>query len=328
MVEQRVPIIYTFDDNWVEAACVCFLSLAKNKNPETLYDFVILHRGLKQSNIKLLQRQLEPYSSIKLIFKQFDASVLDIGQINQRTSGSLITLDCFTRLFLPDLLSEYDKVIFSDVDVLFLQDMKPAFDVDLTDKYVGGVKDVITNQLIYQNKFENFSPEEAGGYIYAGFMVMNLDLMRQHNLKDRFIQEMPKSYRTQDQDIINKVCAGRIAYMHQKYTILSKNTIVKDLPSLSWLALQDEYQEALQDIVILHYAGQFKPWHSKFKQENDIIWWDYYRDSIVMRDEVYQKALWAYRWQRSLLGKFLRYVKGLLRPVANCYFKWKYQKAN
>ncbi|MDE4998687.1 glycosyltransferase, partial [Francisella tularensis] len=68
-------------------------------------------------------------------FHNVDESIFkDVPSDTRR--GWIIT---FYRLLIPKLLHQYDKVIYSDVDVLFQSDMSEVYYTDLTSYEWAGV---------------------------------------------------------------------------------------------------------------------------------------------------------------------------------------------
>lgn len=78
----------------------------------------------------------------------------------------------------------------------------------------------------------------------------------------------------QDQDILNITCKGAIRYLPLKYNRLAY------LPEEEYhrfveegLCTQEEYRQAMESPVIIHYAGD-KPW-KRYDTNLGSLWWEY-----------------------------------------------------
>ena len=99
-------------------------------------------------------------------------------------------------------------------------------------------------------------------YVNAGMLVMNLKQIRKDNMTLKFLELSKKNYTSQDQDVLNVACYGKIITLPPKF-----NAMIYRLKENSSL-LRDLYKE--EDIIeannspyIIHYAGKEKPWNSK-----------------------------------------------------------------
>ena len=138
---------------------------------------------------------------------------------------------------LPKLLPDtVDRIIYADVDVLFVRDLRDAHQIDMGANLLAGC-------------FDN--PE----YINSGFLVMNIAKFRQDNIYQQMIHwAETNETRYPDQDMLNTVCKNRIKSISRKF-----NTLVDG--GYSFLKTMDRTQHRdLKRPVMLHYAGRHKPW--------------------------------------------------------------------
>jgi lipopolysaccharide biosynthesis glycosyltransferase len=304
-----IPIVFTFNRNWVTAAAVCFYSLLKNKNKTTNYELIVIHSELLETDEIYLQKQLQSYHNTFLRFIKIDNSLINSFELTKRGSAPFSS-DCYTRLFIPDILNDYDKVIYSDVDVVFMGDLAEVFEADLSDNYLGVVKDVRMNNKILKGKQKYFSDKYFNHYFYAGFLCMNLQKIRNDKLRNVFIREAQKGHKTQDQDVLNISCYGSVRYLHQKYTILTYNINI-NRTYLENMNIFKEYEEALAEPVIYHYAGREKPWLYALPDMAHSLWWNYCREACCFNKKSYLLAKLRYYLFR--LSKFERKFRKLFK---------------
>ena len=266
----RIPIVFCFNDNWVLQAGVCLTSLLVNANENTFYDIFILHSEQCAFKDSLLNELPLRYGNCTITFrcvgKEFENAFIIRG----------ITIDTYYRMLIPIVIPEYDKIIYSDVDVIFRKDLSHIFEsTDLTDYYIAGVVDPSSHDEENRNYLKRLHliPED---YIYAGNIIINSKRMREDGIVQKLIHEANSStYKYQDMDIINIVCKGRIKKISPEFCLsihLRKSAIYQEDTYYS----KQELAESMKGGII-HYNGP-KPW-IQFCPDFD-IWWEYYRKSI------------------------------------------------
>ena len=173
MKKNIVPIAFAFDNNLVIPACICISSLLMNARPDTFYDIFILHSPKEELTKEKLDLLPHYYSNCRLQYRKVDATFDDAFEIRG------ITTPTYYRLLIPDLIPEYDKVIYSDVDVIFRMDLSQLYQSDLAGYLLAATKDLDLN-LSKEGKEYIVSTLGLiqGNYLQAGFIIMNNALMR------------------------------------------------------------------------------------------------------------------------------------------------------
>jgi Lipopolysaccharide biosynthesis proteins, LPS:glycosyltransferases len=276
----RVPIVFAFDNNLAMPAAVCFYSLLVNAKPTTAYDIYILHRGGEQLDLSQVER----------VMSQFPQSTLTLRDVGAEFDSSFeirgITTPAYYRLLIPQLIPEHDKVLYSDVDVIFRDDLTEIYRTDISGYYFGGVNSMshFDDELIkyYTRKLQI----DPSGIIYSGNLLINCKELREAtDVTNRILKESKGKYRFQDMDVINVVCKGHIKYLSPAFCLTNyiNKAIVENDSRLRPLWSEKELQTAM-DNGIIHYNGQ-KPW--KGYCPNFDIWWEYYRKSPIFDEKFY-----------------------------------------
>lgn len=306
----RIPIIFAFDNNLIEAACVCFTSLLHNAKPETFYDIYVLHSPhikLDESTLKKIQQQ---YSNCSIDFVPVDDSFEEAFEIRHVTKAT------YYRLLIPELFPDLEKAIYSDVDIIYRMDLQDIFLTDMSDTYVAGTLDIGMNtfELDYVNTLEI----KQWDYIQAGFLLMNLSKMRQDNMVKKFKTEAAKCHKYQDQDTLNISCKGHI-------TILPPCCNLNDCSYIQFLSVSPSLPSWITEAHIsqalkygnIHYSG-YKPWQ-RYCLAFD-IWWQYYRLSPIYNEYRYYKFFYDKTLLFDSLSLWKR-VKGVLRYFIHGRYK-------
>lgn len=276
----RIPIVFAFDNNLTMPAAVCFYSLLTNARHDTAYDIYILHRGGENLDLRLVER----------VMAQFPKSTLTLREVGDEFDSSFeirgITTAAYYRLLIPELIPEHHKVIYSDVDVIFRQDLWEVYNSDLNGNIIAGVNNLAHIDQDLRAHYEGTLHLQPDNIICSGFLVMDCKAMLREDMKSHFLSMARNKYKFQDQDILNISCAGRIKMLEPKFSLLtyiSAYAIEKGKDFFAPLWSADEIDEAMQHGNI-HYNGN-KPWRTWC--HNFDIWWEYYRQSPVFDEKFY-----------------------------------------
>lgn len=277
---KTVPIAFAFDNNLILPACVCISSLLINANQDTFYDIFILHSvdiNLKKEELNKLSKY---YENCKIRYRQVDNTFDSAFEIRG------ITTSTYYRLLIPDLISEYDKIIYSDVDVIFRSDLSDIyFSTNLNDNYVAGVNALIPFIPDMKTYYQEMGKVDIQGIIYAGNIIINSKKIKEDHIIDQFKKLAKSNFRFQDLDVLNIVCQNKIIYLKPYFCLTTYFTelSIKNKEILQQYWTDNEIEMALQNGIV-HYNGQ-KPW--KGYCINFDIWWEYYRKSPFFDQKFY-----------------------------------------
>lgn len=273
-----MPIFFTFDNNYVVPAAVAFFSLVNRAKKGVRYELFVLHHDIMVDNQVLLKRVSEQFGNASLTFidtGDFLIGEWSAGNWEGHAPWKHFTADTVVRCFGARFFPQYDKIIYSDVDVVFQDDISELMDVDISDVYCAGVRGYIRYD---KTNMSHLKPEHyemlKDCYLAGGIWVMNLKKIREDNLEARMLEIIRDDTivkRWNDQDVMNIACAGKVRFLPLNYI---------GYPSLrdSLMAgpfdspyTRDELYDSIIRPKIMHYAAQ-KPW--KTRTDWDVAWWD------------------------------------------------------
>lgn len=274
-----VPIAFCFDDTLEVPAGVCITSLLENANDDTFYDIFILYpeksKSLGTSKIKELPAV---YQNCKITFRPVENPFEGGYEIRG------ITNSAYLRLLIPELIPEYDKIMYHDVDVIFRKDLSKIFeDTNIANFYIAGVNSPggLTDKIRTKRNRQGY---DWKSYILSGDLILNSKLLRDDKIVDDFRYEVKNSkYEYQDMDIINKVCKDKIKRMPPEFCGTIEIFRLATYKVQQILYTQVELNQVLKEGIV-HYNGP-KPW-IKYCPNYD-IWWEYYRKSIFFDAKFY-----------------------------------------
>ncbi len=302
-----IPIVFAFDNNMEMPAGVAISSLLLNADKDTFYDIFILHAVDVDFSHSMINRLKEFFPHCNITFRIVEESFE--GALEVRG----ITKAAYYRLLIPKLVPEYDKILYSDVDVIFRQDLSDFYETPLVDCLVAGVNTSSVLDIEQFKYIRKIGIDPSSGYINSGSLVINSRLLLKEDKLSVFMKHIEKQYLFQDQDIINIVCCNRIKFFPLSFnlTVNHYDAIVCDYKSSKTQLPENEKYLALKRGTI-HYNGA-KPWNEVCL--NMDIWWDYYRKSIFF-DEKFAYDFWynqTYRIERMSLWKRVKQVARYFR---------------
>lgn len=278
----RIPIVFAFDNNLAMPAAVCLYSLLVNAKDYTQYEVYILYPQKETLNTEDINRVFStfPRHSVKYIGigNDFDAA-FQIRGINTVT---------YYRLLIPELIPEHDKIIYSDVDVIFRDDLSDIYlNLNLEGKYLGVVNALAHLDKDQKEYFETERKLDSAKIFYAGNIILNSKEIRAAKLKEKFMSMIENRYRFQDMDILNITCKDKVEFLPPSFcvtTYFCQNNILNH-EALKSIWTESEISDASRKGIV-HYNGP-KPWNSYCP--NFDIWWEYYRRSPIFDEKFYFK---------------------------------------
>lgn len=274
-----IPIAFAFDNNLVFPACICISSLLMNADKDTYYDIYILHSIHEQLETSELDRLPEHYGNCSITYRMVDTIFDNSYEIRGITSPA------YYRLLIPEVIPEYDKILYSDVDVIFRSDLKHFYDENIDNYYFAGVDvNISLRPDILKYARDVIKIDVSKGYYYSGNLLINSKKIIQDGLIIRFKELARMNFKFQDLDIINITCNGSIKPLTPEFCLTN---YFYELCNTQREQLDRVYSsDVINHILkygIVHYNGA-KPW--KGWCYNQDIWWDYYRRSIYFSERL------------------------------------------
>lgn len=126
---QNIPIVFTLDENYFMPCGVALTSLLDNADENTFYEVILFETGLSDEQKDKLTGLSDIYKNCKIIFY----NMKNLYNPEQKIKGHKgLNVSVFYRFLIPEILKDYKKIIYSDLDVIFEQDLSEAFNIDLS----------------------------------------------------------------------------------------------------------------------------------------------------------------------------------------------------
>jgi len=274
-----IPIFFAFDEGYVNQAAVAFFSLLNRAASGVSYDMYVLHHGISDGGQRLLQSVCARFGNASLSFVDTGGFLKDEwaqGNWEGNQAHARFTADAVMRCFAARFFPQYDRIVYSDVDVVFADDISELWNVDLTDVYLAGVRSWSLKFL--PNTLSHLKPKHfellKDKYVSGGLWVLNLQKIREDRLEERMLEIVRDNTivkRWNDQDVMNIACAGKVRFLPLNYIALPFLDEALRTPGFASHYTRDELYDSLLRPKILHYAGT-KPWQSRTNWDCD--WWN------------------------------------------------------
>lgn len=291
----KISIAYAPDDNYVNQTVVSMKSALEHNEQ---VEFIIMYSKLSAES---MQKLGAVGGSLRLI-------KMDESQFADLTLSKWVTVQAWFRIKLPDLCKNLDKILYLDCDTLVRGNLDELFSLDLTGKYLAGVKDVWG-----VSKYVKRLGMKSGVYVNSGMLLFNCDYCRKEHFFDKvvdFAKNNAKIIEFCDQDSINKVVDEHKLVISPKYNLMD-----------TWWRggyyefegeEEAEYLQAKENPVIAHLTGlkpAFKGCGNKFKDE----WWE-----VAKKTKIYDELLRDYMASKEPSNK-----EPLLRQIFSIKNEYK-----
>ena len=244
-IDENINIAICVDDNYCQHISPMLYSIDKNTHEKV--DVYLIYYKLKPESLEYIVRLNEVLTNVEIKIRKLKDYHYERLSLFKETK---LPTEAYFRLLLPELLPEIKRVLYLDVDMLILNDLKELYQTKLGNNVMGVVRDFpFTND---KNSWAYFLLGDAGErYFNSGMLLLNLEVMRKNNIVEKFIKfisETSQYYFLGDQDAFNvfffydvKVLGNENNYIAENQSILEKTNF---------------------DVTIMHYCGfsDPKPW--------------------------------------------------------------------
>ena len=291
---KTIPIFFSFNNDYVEPAAVAFFSLLNKAKKDIYYDMYVLHPDITEPRQNLLKEIINKCENGRLTFinvGNFGEKFWKNDNFSKGSSGSKFTSDTIVRCFATKFFPQFDKIIYSDVDIVVVDDISPLFDMDIGEHYILGVR----------SPFMKYLPEELShlpsnvydickdSYIGGGIWVMNLKKIRQDNIEQKMFEIIKDDNivkKWPDQDIMNIACNGNVGFIPLNYIAYPYMLDMIRKPDFVSHYSKAELFDSFINPKIIHYAAN-KPWNGNPSYSE--VWWTIFDFLNLEKTHIFKK---------------------------------------
>lgn len=260
-----IPIVFCFDKRIILGASVAIKSLIDCAKLDTIYDIRIFHSDLDLKIQKSLRFLVES-TKHRIAFHYINPNRFADAPKSKGSWSEIV----YYRFLIPSIMQEYDKVIYSDVDVLFKDDLSDLYNTDVQNFEFGAVRAEKNSPNTIGHKY--FEENKKDFIYWSGLMLLNCKRFRDEDILSKLMKNATTHYKElkfYDLDLVNITCQN-IKPLDFRYCVLQGIYYNeefhgnRDYKYLKNIYSDNELITAKSNPAIIHYAGKpGKPWRMK-----------------------------------------------------------------
>lgn len=254
--DSEINICMITDKDYIMPACVAINSLIANKSSEK-YNLYIITSNISEDKENVFKKFEKEDVTVRIISDNAEKRFNGIHNFSANSTCTA-SIAALLKFVIPDLLTDIDKVLYLDSDIIVEKGLGKLYSTELEDNYAAVVED--SCKLFERDKYS----ADVTHYFNSGVMLLNLKKMRQNNISAVLTEAKRNIYDdTQvDQNIFNMVFEGKVIRLPIIYN-LSPNSIENTSINLINQTYGTEYNaksELFSNASIIHFSSKDKPW--------------------------------------------------------------------
>lgn len=277
--ERNVAIALSANDYYVPYVSALLLSLKAHISLDRNYDLLVMTRDISSINQKHLGSIFTECENVMLRF--INVSRFEKNFENLFLRGHF-ALETYFRLLMPELMQNYEKVLYLDSDLILNADPAELYDTDVTGFLLAAAHDADTAGL-----YNGFEPNKKSymdnvlkiqkpySYFQAGVILFNLARFRKTYTTDEMLRFAASNrWELLDQDVLNYLAQGHYKAVDMAWNVMTdwRRIRIPQIVARAPKYLYDEYLAAHAAPKIIHYAGPDKPWHQPYADYAEYFW--------------------------------------------------------
>jgi lipopolysaccharide biosynthesis glycosyltransferase len=260
----RIPVFFEGQDDLIGPLAVSIESICYNTQSQV--DFYILDCGVNCLNKKLLRKIIEKYENTTIEFIPIDLK--QFKGLKGYTAGNFI--DCYSRLLIPELKPEFDKVIYLDNDTMTLSDIRLLWEQDLNGYEIAACPDIGYN-LCHQTRCMKFGIPQDQIFLNAGVLIIDCAAWRKNNVGQKLLELAVK---IKDHLLLIQEDLLNLYYKNNNYKRLDlRFNMRQNENEIQFVCAPDitnEYIETERKNTVIQHFTPKKPWlHQNILNEED-----------------------------------------------------------
>ena len=269
--EKNVAIVFIITDNYFFPYLSCNIqSIIETSSMENNYDLIIFSYEISSLDRNKIKSLIKNKNNFSIRFKNPKPFLKSLKFFENNQN-----LNNFILLFLPNLLSEYEKVLFLQNEMIVKSDLAEIYNENLDNFLIGACvdpnsagfykktssnrKNYIDNILKLKDPFKFFN---------KGTILFNLlEFRKTFTINEILDFSVKNNFESFEEDILNKLCENKTKILDISWNVLTEDKeIIFRAPQ--WL--YNNYLKAFESPKIINFNGGLKPWlQPEIEKAND-----------------------------------------------------------
>jgi lipopolysaccharide biosynthesis glycosyltransferase len=263
--KNNITIASNFNNKYVPIFSVLLQSIIEHSTPDNNYDIVLLSQDItEQSKSQLLAMINRDNVSLR-----FYNPGKFMNGLNMYVANKEYTNDMYVRVLIPHIMSEYEKVLVLDADMVCKTDVANLYNTDLGGCWAGAVKDVVfcgylngTVEGSLEYAKNTLKLTDPYNYCNTGVILFDCKKIREIYSLDylrNFIDS--HQFRIYEQDTLNVLLNDHMMFLDRRWNLYTyTSSFIEKCVNYAPFTDKTEYLKARKEPWILHYAAHPKPW--------------------------------------------------------------------
>ena len=305
--KKNIPIVFNCDSKFVKYLSVTIQSIIENSSKNYNYDIIVFNENISDDKKEILEYMISKYPNFSIRFYNM-THLVQKYDIKSWFIANHLNHSAYYRIFIPQLMKNFDKLIYLDSDLIFQTDISSLFNTDLEGYSIGAVKDYCISAIekddeifplfegLYAYLTNTLKIKNVENYFNSGVLVVDNKKLIENNYFDKFIETGKINNRFfHDQNIFNSVLQEDVKLLDLYWNVQMNSS------GTSYLGVGN-----FKNAKIIHFCSKEKPWNKQIEKTlQDVLWWEYAKKSPF-----YDEIILSQVKQRLLtLGKNLKVQK-------------------
>lgn len=257
----RIAITTSSSEEYIPYLAVYLQSVTEHCSKENYYDIIVFSTT---ENETVKNNIIDTYSTDNISIRFINPEEY-FQNVDLVVTRSYFHRASYYRLAAPNILRNYDKIIYTDIDQIAQDDYAKLYDIDLSNHPLAACIEPCWAMALKSPKYMKYTLQvlkldNPQKYYNAGVLVFNVKNYIENNYLEKLLQLIKTNeFYFQEQDAINKLLNKEILPLSPEWNY----ELLKNL----------KYPKEITP-KILHYTGEEKPWCNPATLYFD-IWWEY-----------------------------------------------------
>lgn len=265
--EDSVNVVFSSSEYYTPYCASAIQSILDHRSTDRAYDIVVLEQDMQDKTKKRLLSMCNGLDNVSIrtfnvsrYFAKYQLRVLEH-----------FSVETYFRLVIPELMKEYKKVLYLDGDLIAMTNIEELYDENIQGYIAAAALDIIGMGIV-----NGFKPEKVAYYknhvrmknykkqANGGVLLLNLERIRDQYTSEELLKYAQISnFDLCDQDVMNSLFEGQFKWIDLAWNATDdeKQTLRGYVATFAPAAYYKQYQMAIKNPKIIHYAGTIKPWH-------------------------------------------------------------------
>ena len=309
----KMNIVLSSDDNYIQHLCTTIASILKNSNKNSELCFYILHKGLSQDSISHIN-YLKHINKCQIKLIEIDYSMFADFPLLEKTCYNLAR-ETYFRYLLPKIFKDEERALYLDSDIIVNGDIQELYNIPFESNCVLAVED--SGYEYTKDCIENLNLER---YFNSGVMLFNIPKCIEENISDKLFEWTNILYKENklkymDQCVLNYVLKDKVKFIDIKYNFQA--CIFFDINESYKIFGKNKIDNLMNNPYLIHYTAN-KPWKNSLHPLAN-YYWEY------LKYTDFRSKAYAREFKNMLKTIFSVQNKGVHKVITLLGMKFKFK---